>query len=112
MECGAQCVQGDIGGTDRTGISGRLGWCADNWGMMDVSFFFRVSNIIKISFAFLPGSISSMLHYPVFLRVYILKAVECRGDEEMLTDCEHRGFSSNICYRRAGVICNSKFYIP
>ena len=30
----------------------------------------------------------------------------------MLTECEHRIISSNICYRRAEVICNSNFYIP
>ena len=38
--------------------------------------------------------------------------VECRGDENILTDCEHRIISRNYCYRRAEVICNSKFLIP
>ena len=30
MECGAQCVLNDIVGRESSGISGRLGWCADN----------------------------------------------------------------------------------
>ena len=81
---------------------------------MDVSFSEGFQHIIKkISFTFPPGSISSLLQYSVILSsVYVLDDVECRGDEDMLTECEHRIISGDYCYRRAEVMCNSKFYIP
>ena len=52
------------------------------------------------------------LQYPVLSSVYVLDDVECSGGEDMLTDCEHRSISSNFCYKRAAVICNSKLCIP
>ena len=67
----------------------------------------HINNLIRL----LSGSIPR-LQYPVLSTVYVLNNVECSGDEDMLTDCEHRSISSNFCYKRAAVICNSKFYIP
>ena len=63
MDCGAQCVLNSIGGRERTGILRRLGWCADNWGMMDVSLF--------------AGCPTYKQSHSSFIRAYSTAAVSC-----------------------------------
>ena len=45
---------------------------------------------------------------------YYLDNVQCSGDEDMLSECEHNGIGVHNCgvrYDQAGVICNCTFLL-
>ena len=68
-------------------------------------------------FTFIPVSVS-LLRYPVLTNelslFYHLDNVNCSGNEDMLSECEHNGVGVHDCsvgYEEAGVICNCMFLL-
>ena len=49
-------------------------------------------------------------HYRDLSRLTNVHLLNCRGNEDHLTDCDHRHFSNRYCYTTAEVVCYSKFY--
>ena len=84
--------------------------------MSDVSFFkLELTNTVLSTL--IPVSVS-VRRYPILTNVlslfYHLDNVDCSGDEDRLSECEHNEVAVLYCsvgYNEAGVICNCMFLL-
>ena len=68
--------------------------------------------MVGITIAFTPLASHQVSPNSSFSLIHHLDAVNCRGNESNLNECEHEGIGVHNCYVRleeAGVVCECKF---